>query len=79
MRFLPFLLIALALPSPASAEEYNSCKYAGQDYSHGGTLPNGQTCEDGQWRGQATPDGGGIPLGFGNSPCDDPNIECNEN
>lgn len=36
----------------AHAVNEKPCLYAGQAYSHGAVLPNGQTCNDGTWVGQ---------------------------
>jgi hypothetical protein len=58
----------MASASFAYASEYESCTSASLEYDHGKML-NGQTCDDGQWRGRATfgyVGGGGFgPIGGG--------------
>ncbi|GEM_PF-2413656 len=81
MKFFRLSVIIALTMSPCSHaiahEDYKHCELEGLSTDHGGTASNGQTCDDGKWRGEALPPGG-IPLGFGNNPCDDPKFQCDE-
>lgn len=75
--------------APASAQMKNARELDGKSTSHGGPNDYGQTCEDGQWRGEPqfsssggpafAPSGGpGGGVVITPNPCDNPEFQCEQ-